>query len=189
VTLLPFQDLLPAIAEHRGDAVISGLRIDETSLAQTDATRPYFRTLGRFVVQSGNRLEQASTETFSGKRLGVQKGTTHEAWLVKYFTSSTVEPFETQADAETALRTGNVDAIFGDNLEMIYWTAGEASLKCCKLLGVAFSDFDYFSRNIAFLVRNDRPDLRAALDYGLDQLQAKGTTDAVFNRYVPLPPL
>lgn len=188
ITLLPFKDLLPALAENRGDVVISGPRIDEETLRDADATRPYFRTLARFAVQSGSPLAKAGGEALAGKRIGVVKATAHEAWLKAYFTSSDVTSFDTAAATQEALRTGNVDAIFGDNLQMIYWTAGEASGKCCKLLDGAFSDPGYFSRNIAFFVRKDRPDLRAALDYGLDQLQIKGTTDQVFNRYVPLPP-
>ncbi len=116
------------------------------------------------------------------------KATSHEAWLKAYFTGSEIVPFDTPAAAQEALRTGGVDAIFGDNLQIIYWVSGEASRNCCRLLDGAFTDADFFSRNIAYFVRNDRPDLRAALDYGLDQLQIKGTTDAMFNRYVPLPP-
>jgi polar amino acid transport system substrate-binding protein len=188
VTLLPFNDLLPALAERRGDAVISGPRIDAEALAAAEATRPYFRTLARFAAQSGNTLAMADPTTLSGKRIGVVKATSHEAWLTAYYSSADVEAFDTMAAAQTALRTGNVDVIFGDNLQLIYWVAGEASQNCCKLLDGAFSDFDFFSRNIAFFVRGDRLSLRKSLDYGLDQLQLKGTTEKVFNRYVPLPP-
>ena len=188
VTLLPFKDLLPALAERRGDVVISGPRIDEAALKTSDATRPYFRTLGRFAVQSGSTLGKANAADMNSKRIGAVKATSHEAWLVAHFTSSEIVAFDTPTAAQEALRTGGVDAIFGDNLQIIYWMAGEASQKCCRILDGAFSDSDFFSRNIAFFVRNDRPDLRAALDFGLDQLQTKGTTDAIFNRYVPLPP-
>ena len=59
---------------------------------------------------------------------------------------------------------------------------------CCRLLGGAYSDFSEFSRNIAFLVRGERPDLRDAFDYGLDMAQKSGTTQKIFNAYVPLNP-
>ena len=54
--------------------------------------------------------------------------------------------------------------------------------------GGAYSDFDSFSRNMAFLVREGQADLRDALDYGLDQSQTKGITERLFNIYVPLAP-
>lgn len=188
VTLLPFAGLLPALAAKQGDVVISGLRIDAESLAAGQPTRPYFRTMGRFAVQSGNPLQNAMAPNLDGKRIAALKDSAYEAWLKAYYTSANIAAFDSLAEAQEALRTGNVDAIFSDNLQLIYWIAGEASRNCCRLLDNAYSDFDYFSRNMAFLVRSDRADLRAAFDYGLDQLQANGTTDKVFNRYVPLNP-
>ena len=37
-------------------------------------------------------------------------------------------------------------------------------------------------------VRRDRPELRAAFDYGLDQAQETGATAKIIRTYVPLPP-
>ena len=116
------------------------------------------------------------------------KGTTHARWLQAYYSGSEIVTFDDRAKAGEALRTGNVAAIFGDNLQIIYWVAGEAARGCCKLLGGAFSDIDYFSSNMAFLIRTARPDLRAAFDYGLDAAQKDGTTEKIFNAYVPLDP-
>lgn len=188
VSLLPFDGLLAALAARQGDAVIAGPRIDVQALASAEPTRPYFRTMGRFAVQSGNPSPDATAASLNGRRIGTVKNSAHEAWLNIHYASSEITAFDTLAAAQEALRTGNVDAVFGDNLGLIYWVAGEGSRGCCKLLDGAFSDFDYFSRNMAFLVRSDRADLREALDYGLDELQANGTTNSVFNRYVPLNP-
>jgi polar amino acid transport system substrate-binding protein len=188
VTLLPFSGLLAGLEAQQGDVVISGPRIDARSLAAAEPTRPFFRTMGRFAVLSGNPTPRATAPHLDGRRIGTLKGSAYEAWLKTYYGSSDIAPFDSLSEAQEALRTGNIDAVFGDNLGLIYWVSGEASRGCCKLLDNAFSDFDYFSRNMAFLVRKDRGDLTAVFDYGLDQLQANGTTDKVFNRYVPLNP-
>jgi polar amino acid transport system substrate-binding protein len=188
VTLKPYAELLPALAAHQGDVVLTGPRIDETALAAAEATRPYFRTLARFAVPSGSPLAAADVASLKGKRIAVVAGTAHEAWLKAYFTGSTVQPFPAEAEAQQALRSGNVDVLFGDNLHVIYWVSGEASNACCKVLDHAFSDLGFFSRNLAFFVRSDRADLRAALDYGLDRLQLNGTTEKILNRYIPLNP-
>ena len=188
VVLRPFAELLPALATGDGDVVISGPRIDEKSLQSADATRPYFRTLARFAVQSGSPLKAGDTANLAGKRIGVVRGSSHEAWLNEYYGGSQVQAFATEAEAGEALRTGNVDVFFGDNLHVIYWITGAISRDCCRLLGGAYSDLDYFSRNLAFFVRSDRGNVRGALDYGLDQIQAKGKADEIFNRYIPLNP-
>jgi polar amino acid transport system substrate-binding protein len=115
------------------------------------------------------------------------KDTVHARWLERYYRAADIVLFDGLARAGEALKTGEVDAIFGDNLQVVYWLSGEAAASCCKLLDGAFSDFDYFARDLVFLMRRDRQDLRQALDYGLDQAQASGATTRILRAYLPLP--
>lgn len=187
VELRPFGEIMGALERGEADAIITGPRLDEATLGTAQMTRPYFRTMGRFAVANTASFKTADGSALSGARIGVVKDTLHARWLDAYYSKSKRIPFDTLAAAGDALKTGKVDAIFGDNLQVIYWVSGEAAAGCCKLLGNAFSDFDFFSRNFAFLVRPDKPDIRAALDYGLDQAQASGATQKIISAYVPLP--
>lgn len=184
----PFAEILPALEKGEADVAITGPRLDATTLSAARMTRPYFRIMGRFAVPRTSTLDTASAEALSGRRLGVVKDTVHARWLTAYYGSSRITPFDDLAAAGAALVAGEVDAIFGDNLQVIYWVAGEAAADCCRLLGGAYSDFDYFSRNLAFLVPRDKPELARAFDYGLDKAQADGTTARIIRTYVPLDP-
>ncbi|MFN4143819.1 transporter substrate-binding domain-containing protein [Aestuariivirga sp.] len=183
----PFAEIMPALERGEGDVAISGPRLDEATLGAARMTRPYFRTMARFAVANANRLQAADPRALAGRRIGVAKDTVHARWLEAYYGNSRIEAFGSLGEAGEALKTGEVDAVFGDNLQVIYWVMGSAAGSCCRLLDGAFSDFDHFSRNLAFLVRNDRPELRAAFDYGLDQAQASGATARIIRTYVPLP--
>jgi polar amino acid transport system substrate-binding protein len=167
---------------------VTGPRLDDRTLRAARMTRPYFRIMGRFVVADTSTLKTADARTLSGRRIGVVKDTVHARWLTAYYGSSRITPFDSLAAAGEALKKGDVDAVFGDNLQIIYWVAGEAAANCCRLLGGAFSDFDYFSRNLAFLVSRDKPQLAQAFDYGLDQAEASGATAKIIRTYLPLPP-
>lgn len=188
VVPLTYGALTEALERGEGDVIVAGPRLDADMLARSEMTRPWFRLMGRFAVQGGNPATDARTVTLAGKRIGVVRDTTHARWIQAYYETAEIVPFENEAEAGDALRTGNVDAIFGDDLRIIYWVAGEASRGCCRLLDGAFTDFDYFSRNLAFLVTKRRDDLRAAFDYGLDAAQKSGATAKIFNAYVPLNP-
>ena len=188
VSLVPFDELLPALAGGNGDAVISGPRIDDKVLENTVATRPYFRTLARFAVQRGNPAAASDAASLAGKRIGMVKGTAHAAWLEAYYSESELVTFDSEALAQEALRTGGIEAFFGDALRLIYWVEGTSSAGCCKLMGGAYLDRDYFSRSLTFLTRSDQEQIRDAFDYALDRLQQNGTTDKIFARYVPLNP-
>lgn len=184
----PFGEILTALQNSEGDVVVTGPRLEDATLRQSLMTKPYFRTMGRFAVQTGNPLTEADPQSLSGKPIGVVKDTVHARWLEAYYADSEIVAFDDAVAAGEALRTGKVQALFGDNLRLIYWVSGDAARGCCRLLGGAFSDFDYFSRNLAFLVRRERPELRAAFDYGLDMAQKQGLTARIIKAYVPLSP-
>ena len=188
VEVRPFAEILPALARGEADVAVTGPRLDEKTLAAARMTRPYFRIMGRFAVADTSTLDAASASALYGRRIGVAKDTVHARWLAAYYASARITPYADLAAAGAALKAGEVDAIFGDNLQVIYWVAGEAAANCCRLLGGAYSDFDYFSRNLSFLVRRDRPELAQALDYGLDKAQEVGATAKILRTYVPLDP-
>ena len=188
VEVRPFAEILPALERGEVDVAVTGPRLDANTLAASRMTRPYFRIMGRFAVPNTSTLDTASVSNLAGRRIGVVKDTVHARWLTAYYASTRITPFDDLAAAGAALKAGEVDALFGDNLQVIYWVAGEAASGCCRLLGGAYSDFDYFSRNLAFLTRRDKPELAQALDYGLDKAQAAGSTAKILRTYLPLDP-
>lgn len=188
VEVRPFAEILPALERGEVDVAVTGPRLNANTLAASRMTRPYFRIMGRFAVPNTSTLDTASVSNLAGRRIGVVKDTVHARWLTAYYASTRITPFDDLAAAGAALKGGQVDALFGDNLQVIYWVAGEAAAGCCRLLGGAYSDFDYFSRNLAFLARRDKPELAQALDYGLDKAQAAGSTAKILRTYLPLDP-
>jgi polar amino acid transport system substrate-binding protein len=188
VSAKPFGDVFPSLRAGKVDAVITGPRLDDETLKQSIMTRPYFRMMARFATATASSLKDAGAASLSGKKIGVVKDTIHARWLEAYYGDAEIIPFDTLAMAGDALRSGKVDAIFGDNLSIVYWIEGEASKSCCRPLGGAYSDFDFFSRNLSFLFRRDQPQLRAAFDYGLDMAQKNGATARIIKAYLPLSP-
>ncbi len=185
VVARPFGELLPALVANEGDVIVSGLKIDENVLKKTAMTRPYFWSLGRFAVKHGSQLRSSDLRSLAGKRIGFVAKTSHEAWLEKYYSRSTLAAFPTEAEMFAALSAGTVDAVFGDDLKLIYWLAGSASNGCCLTLGGAYVDRNFFSRNLAFLARRGDQNLVQAFDYALDLLQEKGTASEIYARYLP----
>ena len=184
----PYAEIMGALERGEADVAVTGPRLDPATLKAALMTRPYFRIMARFAVMKESPLKTAEAEALSGSRIGVVKNTVHARWLAAYYGGSYIQAYDSLAAAGAALKAGEVDAIFGDNLQTIYWVAGEGAAQCCSLLGGAYSDFDYFSRNLAFLVRPGKPELRAAFDYGLDQAQSSGATAKIIRTYVPLDP-
>jgi len=186
--LKPLPELLPALAAGEGDAVLMGPSLAEAATGGALVTRPWFRSLARFAVKSGSPIKEASATELAGKRIACLKNSAQETFLQTYFGQSELVCFDSEAEAMDALKGDKADLLFGDALRLIYWVNGTGSQGCCRLLPGAYSDLESFSRNLAFVVRNDRDDVRQAFDIALDRMQGNGATEKIFNAYVPLSP-
>ena len=189
IKVMPFADLLPALARDEGDVIISALRVTPQVLAEGKPTRPFYRALGHFAAPGNSALTSADPAQLDGKKIGVLGGSAHEAWLKRYYPDSQIVAFPDQAALGGALKSGAVDVIFDDAVKLVYWVKGEASQKCCKLIDGAFIDGSYFSQPLSFIVRRAREDnLLESIDWALDSMQTNGTFATLFRRYVPLDP-
>ena len=133
----PFAELLPALKNHEGDAIISGLRLTPEILNDASATRPYFFSSGRFLTRVGMPFSQPDTRALAGRRLGYVKGTGHAAFLEKYYERSALTPFSDENAMLESLRTAAIDAAFTDSLHASFWLKGASSRACCVALGAS----------------------------------------------------
>lgn len=188
IKALPYTDLAPAFERGEGDAIVSGLRLTKEVFDKMDATAPYFRAIGRFAVKSSGPSTPPDAKSLQDKKIGAVAGSGHAAWLKRYFPQVELVEFGSWTETVEALRTGQVELVFGDALQLIFWVKGEASRGCCKLTDGPFVDEQYFSHPLSILVKRGNRPLRLAFDYGLDRMQRSGTFATIFRNYVPLSP-
>jgi polar amino acid transport system substrate-binding protein len=187
-TTKQWEDLMPALVRGEVDAVIAGINVTEETVETADFTNAYYRSLARFAVRKQNPLTRPDTRSLAGKRIGVVRGSAHEAWVMQYYSRSNIRPFATGADGLEALRGGVVDAYFGDSLQIMFWLTGEGSQDCCRFAEGAYNDPEFFSHGMAIAVKRGNTELKDVLDYGLDRLQTSGRFAAIFREYFPLSP-
>jgi polar amino acid transport system substrate-binding protein len=188
IKAVPYADLVPALERGEGDAIVAGLRLNAEVSEKMDATAPYFRAIGRFAVKSSAPSTPPDAKSLQGKKIGAVAGSGHAAWLKRYFPQAQLAEFGSWPETVEALRTGQVELVFGDALQLIFWVKGDASRGCCKLADGPFVDDHYFSHPLSILVKRGNTPLRLAFDYGLDRLQKSGAFAAIFRNYVPLSP-
>jgi polar amino acid transport system substrate-binding protein len=181
----PFSELVPALRKGEVQLVVSGLRPDAALLSEFRVSKPYFRSLGRFVVREGSSLATPDIRTLAGKRLGFVSNTSHARFVESYFSRSALTPFATAVEMQDALRTGQIDVAFGDAMQWAFWLNGTDARSCCAFLGKAFIHRETFSRSLVFVGTKDKGTVIDALDAALDQLDSKAVTAAIFSRYLP----
>jgi polar amino acid transport system substrate-binding protein len=181
----PFRELQPALKNHEGDMIISGVRLSSDILKIASATRPYYFSSARFLTRNGMPFTQPDVPSLAGRRIGYVKGTTHAAFLGKFYERSALTPFNDENALLESLRTASIDVAFTDSLHAAFWLKGTNAQKCCINLGESFVDRQTFSRSMSLVISNEQPNLREAFDYALDRMQEKGITAKIFERYLP----
>ena len=181
----PFADLLPALKNHEGDAIIAGVQLNPEVLKLVAATRPYFFSSARFITRTGMPFSQPDVKALAGRRLGYVKGTSHAVFLEKYYERAALTPFNDENALLESLRTAAIDVAFADSMHVSYWLKGSNARGCCIMLGESFVDRASFSKSMNMLVSLDQPNLREALDYALDRLEEKNISAKIFARYLP----
>ena len=184
----PWDEAVAAVEKGEASAMLSGLKLTPARLERFDFTTPYLRTVGRFAVRIQNQMLSPDVKGLAGKRIGVIAGSAHEAWVKAYFPRSLLKSYQREADAEEALRTGAVDALFGDAYRLIFWLHGQSARQCCRLIPGAFVEPGYFSAGISIAVKRGNRRLLDALDYGLDRLQSSGEFARIYRKFFPEPP-
>jgi polar amino acid transport system substrate-binding protein len=110
-----FDQMMPAIATGRVDAILSGMT-DMASRQDTATFVDYLRNGPRFFVQQSRAAEFKDTMAFCGKKVGASRRTSFPkliaAWSEAHCGGNPIQFVGTEgsADARTQLRQGRIDA-------------------------------------------------------------------------------
>ena len=113
------------------------------------------------------------------------KGTAHEAFVAAHFKRAKILPYEKAAELREALRTGAIDAMFGDAVQLMFWIHGATSKGCCRFVAGGFHDQQYLDQPLAIAVVRGNRKLRDVLDHGLDRLQTSGQFARIYRSFFP----
>lgn len=181
-----WSELFISLERGDADAAIASIRISAESLVRADFTSRYYATPARFVAQKTNPLKDISPETLEGVKVGVAKGTGHEAYLKLFFPDIALATFDTPEDAQKALKSGAIEFVFGDGIGLTFWLNGMTSEGCCEFRGGPYLDSKFFGEGVGIAVKKGNRQLAEILNYALEQVHASGRYEELFLRYFPM---
>jgi polar amino acid transport system substrate-binding protein len=184
----PFNTLLDALGDNRGDAVIASIAPGAETRRRADFSDPYYRTPARFVARIDSRIDEVLPERLERKKIAVVAGTAHEAYLKTMFTEAEVRPYPNAEAARDALRAKDVDLLFGDGIALAFWLNGSDSGGCCAFRGGPFLESRFFGEGIGIAVKHGNDLLRQAFNWALFRLWEKGSFTDLWLRYFPISP-
>ena len=129
-----FDGIIAALLAKKCDAIISGMN-DTPERRKQVAFVDYLSVGQSLMVKKGNPSKITTLSNLSGKRVSVEVGTTNKQFLDAESTllkkkgkaAINVVTFPKDTDAASALKTGRVDAYFGDSPVVAYYIKRDAS--------------------------------------------------------------
>jgi polar amino acid transport system substrate-binding protein len=181
-----WDSLTKSVQAEQADAIMASLAITPRTIEQVDFTDGYYATPAKFVTQTASQIADVTPEGLENIKIGVVKGTAHEHYLSDFFTKSKIVTFDTDEGVRSALKSGEVQAMFGDAISMMFWINGQEAAGCCQFRGRGYLESRYFGEGVGIAVAKSNIRLKEVLNYALARVRASGRFEELMLRYFPL---
>lgn len=182
---LPWGELEGALSSGQAEVLISGLAITPQSRATHRFTRAYLRLPARFAIRKDANPGGEHAKALGARRVGVMAGTAHEAMLRDWFADLKPVTFARADWMLEALKSGTVEAVFGDGLQLSFWLSSQAAEDCCRFFdGPYFSEI-HLGEGLAIAVSPRNQSLALAFDHALANLNRNGRFAELYLRWFP----
>jgi polar amino acid transport system substrate-binding protein len=170
-----FDDLIPQLkAGGTFDVIMSAMTITDERKKEIDFSDPYIDSNQSIAVKADSTIKDEAG--LKGKKIGVQSGTTGEAWAKENLKDSSLVPFDDVLAAFAALQAGNVDAVVND-LPVSAYIVKDPGRKL-KLIKEVPTGEQY-----GIAVSKANPELLAAINAALAKLKASGEYETIYKKW------
>ena len=175
--------MIPALLSRKYDAIIAAMSITDERRKKVDFTAKYAHIPNRFVAAKGTTLE-LTPAGMAGKRIGVQRATTHDKYLTDNFGSDvTIVRYGNADEAYLDLKAGRVLALLADASAIDQGLLSKAGGDKFEYVGPALTDRQWFGDGMGIAVRKGDQDLKAKLDEAIKTLRANGKYQEINQKY------
>lgn len=177
-----FDGMIPALNARKFDAVIASMTITEERKRNVAFTDKYYATPARLVARKGTALV-ATPAGMKGKRIGVQRSTTHDRFATATFTGSQIVRYTGEDQVFLDLQSGRIDAVVADSVAIDAGFLKRPAGKDFAFVGPTFDDPKFFGTGAGVAVRKGDADLVAKLNQAIKDIRANGTYARIQGKY------
>ncbi len=177
-----FDGMIPSLNAKKIDAVIASMSITEERRKSVEFSEKYYHTPARLVVKSDANLTP-TPEGMKGKRIGVQRTTTHDRFATATFNQSEIVRYGKQDEAFLDLTAGRLDAVLCDTVNGSTGFLKTPGGKGFSFAGPVYFDPKYFGFGAGIAVRKSDTALRDAFSAAIKALRDNGTYKKINDKY------
>ncbi len=174
--------MIPALLAKKFDTIIASMSITEERKKKIDFTVKYYNTPPGVVTKKDPGFKRTSAG-LKGKRLGVQRATTHQCTTEKMFPDAELVLYATQEEVFQDLASGRLDAQISDSLQAVEGFLKQDMGKGYAFLGDMIDDEECQGVGAGFAVRKKDTELRDAMSKAIKAIRDDGTYKKFNDKY------
>ncbi|ACC71338.1 ABC transporter substrate-binding protein [Paraburkholderia phymatum] len=176
--------IIPALKGKKYDMIVSSLTVTDKRREQIDFSDKLFDAPARMIAKKGSPL-LPTAESLKGKHVGVEQGSTQEAYAKAYWEPRgvTVVPYQNQDQVYADLATGRLDAALQDELQADSGFLKTPRGKDFAWAGREVKDAKTIGDGTAIGLRKEDGELKAMLNKALADIHKDGTFTKLEKQY------
>jgi polar amino acid transport system substrate-binding protein len=171
---MEFDSIITAVNQGEVDFGMAGMTVTDKRLLEVNFTSSYATGVQVVIVKEGSDIK--TPDDLTGKKIGVQLGTTGDIYACDDYGKENVTQYGKGADAIIALKGGDVDAVIIDNEPAKAFVAENQGL---VILGTEYAVEDY-----AIAVKKSNTELLDKINDALEDLTTDGTIDRIIAKFI-----
>ncbi|MFE8070790.1 ABC transporter substrate-binding protein [Marinobacteraceae bacterium S3BR75-40.1] len=169
--------IIPGLLARKYDAIMSSMSITEERAQMVNFTKPYYNTPSAWFAKKEEGIGAISKDSLKGKVVGVQRGTTQDAYVTENFGDTVeIKRYTTADDLVLDLEGERLDLVFLD------YPVGEQTLLSKDAYEV-IGDHVKLGQGVAVALRKRDEDLAEMFNKALAKVKQDGTYDKIMNKY------
>ncbi|WP_281967365.1 ABC transporter substrate-binding protein [Roseovarius nanhaiticus] len=176
--------MIPALKARKFDAIVASMSITEERKRQIDFSDKYYQTPARIVAPKDADFE-GTPEGLAGKRIGVQRGATHQCYAEKTFPDAEIVLYGTQEEVFRDLALGRIDVQLSDSMIAQEAFLAKEEGADYAFLGGDHNDLECYGEGVGIAVRQGEEELKQALSDAILAIREDGTYAQINDKYFP----
>lgn len=179
-----FDGLIPGLQARKFDLVSSTMTATDARRKVIDFSSPLYIVVSRLVAHKDKDLEP-TVESLKGLRIGVQQGTTMEAYARKEWAPNGIQviSYPSYTNAYTDLAAGRIDASFQEAPNALNGFLNKPEGADYHLTGGIINDSAILNEPIAIGIRKNNKELKSAIDEAIQNMLTDGTIQTISEKY------
>ncbi|MCH2270717.1 MAG: ABC transporter substrate-binding protein [SAR324 cluster bacterium] len=175
--------IIPALLARKYDAIIASMSITEERKKKVAFSEKYYNTPAKFARKKGSGIT-ISKAGMKGKKVGVQRATTHDNFITAEFGDSVeIKRYGTQDEAYLDAIAGRVDLLLADSIAMEDGFLKTDKGKGWEFVGPGYSEPKYFGVGAGIAVRKSDRELAKLFSLAIKVIRSNGVYHMINGKY------